>query len=196
MIYCTSDTHFGHRKVCHGYDDHFEETRKYDTIEEMEEDIITTWNEFVTEEDTVIFLGDFVFGGAWGFKKQRIIDLWSKLNGKKIWVIGNHDIVVLKHKDEFPDIEFVKEYNLSMDGVNYHFRHHPYNDDEITSLDEVYAHGHTHSTNPWNGKQNCVCWDAWYAPVPVDALKTPNELMAAEKEIGELLTSLNTNGDN
>lgn len=42
MIYCTSDTHFFHKKLCYGYDVHFEETRKYKDIEEMNNNIVNT----------------------------------------------------------------------------------------------------------------------------------------------------------
>lgn len=193
MIYCTSDTHFGHKKVCYGYDIHFDTVRDYATVEEMEQSIIDTWNDIVEDDDEVIFLGDFILGCQWEVKKQRIIELWNKLNGKKTWIVGNHDEVILKHKDEFPDIQFLDRLDMEIDGVKYHFQHIPFNEEDMVE-DEVYVHGHTHSTNPWNGKQNCVCWDAWYAPTPVDILKTPSELVEANNDIEEFKKELYKNG--
>ena len=47
MIYFTSDTHFGHKNVIRLCG------RPYETVEEMDEDMIEKWNRKVTELDTV-----------------------------------------------------------------------------------------------------------------------------------------------
>lgn len=190
MVYCVSDTHFGHTKVCYGYPEHFAEPRNYETVEDMENDIVNTWNSTVDADDEVIFLGDFLFGGTWEYKKPRIIELWSKLNGRKTWVIGNHDFSAYKHRDELPGIDFEVAIDREIDGRVYHFQHEPFLREEMVA-DEVYVHGHTHSTNPWNNGQNCACWDAWYAPVPVDVFKTPAEMEESMDEVGKITEKLN-----
>ena len=51
MIYFTSDTHFGHKNVIRLCG------RPYETVEEMDEDMIEKWNRKVTELDTVYMAG-------------------------------------------------------------------------------------------------------------------------------------------
>ena len=96
-VFFVSDTHFNHTKLCTGYEDHFERTRKYETIEEMNEDIIDQWNKSITKDDVVIFLGDFSWGKP--FKKIPYYAkyFYPKLNSKGIiWVEGNHDAILRK----------------------------------------------------------------------------------------------------
>lgn len=73
----TSDSHHFHSNILNYCD------RPYDTIEEMDEDLIRRWNGVVKEDDTVFHLGDFCFGDI---KKYT-----SRLNGNIILVKGNHD---------------------------------------------------------------------------------------------------------
>lgn len=191
MIYCTSDTHFFHKKLCYGYDVHFDTIRKYKDIEEMNSDIVRTWNDIVTPNDEVIFLGDFMLDGYhWDEKKKIFDEYWNKLNGKKTWIFGNHDIAFLKHQDKLGGVKIVPFLDIEIGNRMYHFRHEPFQENEITNFNEVYVHGHTHSTNPWNGKQNCACWEAWYAPVAVDVFKTPNELTESAKETENLIKDI------
>jgi calcineurin-like phosphoesterase family protein len=78
MIWFTSDTHFGHEnilKYCN---------RPYKTIEEMNEGLISNWNEVVKKDDTIYHLGDFAM--------MRNPDLiLRRLNGFKHLILGNHD---------------------------------------------------------------------------------------------------------
>ena len=55
MYYFIADTHFGHNniiKMCN---------RPFDSIEAMNEALISAWNERVTGNDTVFILGDLFF---------------------------------------------------------------------------------------------------------------------------------------
>lgn len=79
MVYFISDTHFGHRNVLRLCN------RPFETIEEMNETIITNWNSRVTGNDTVFIVGDMFF---------RCDDpeaVLKRLHGKKHLLIGNHD---------------------------------------------------------------------------------------------------------
>ena len=53
MIYFTADTHFSSDKVLK------KSRRPFNSLEEMNECIITEWNDVVNPNDTVIHLGDF-----------------------------------------------------------------------------------------------------------------------------------------
>lgn len=79
-IYFTSDHHFYHNNILE-----FED-RPYETLEEMHEGLIATWNATINKDDIVYHLGDFVFGGY-----DKWTNILSQLNGKKRLVKGNHD---------------------------------------------------------------------------------------------------------
>jgi len=65
--------------------------RPFKTVEEMNEVIIRRHNERVKPDDTVFFLGDFIFKGGreGGVEKYRLFE--KRLNGKFIFIQGNHD---------------------------------------------------------------------------------------------------------
>jgi calcineurin-like phosphoesterase family protein len=102
-VFVTSDTHFYHSALI----DKFESSPhygKYGSVEEFNSRMIQSWNSQVNTLDTVYHLGDFAFCGV---EKQK--EIISKLNGKIIFVKGNHDettvfkdapsILKIKHKD-------------------------------------------------------------------------------------------------
>ena len=79
MIYFTSDLHLGHDniiKLCN---------RPFDSVEEMDETIISNWNKRVKKNDTVYVVGDFIW------KESDLSKYLSRLSGKKILIVGNHD---------------------------------------------------------------------------------------------------------
>lgn len=75
-----SDNHWNHNNVLK-----FED-RPYETIEEMNQCMIKTWNKYIQPEDTVHHLGDFCFGGY-----NRWISILEQLNGNITLYKGNHD---------------------------------------------------------------------------------------------------------
>lgn len=79
-VWFTSDLHFWHKNICKYYN------RPYETVEEMNDSIITNWNSVVKEDDIVFVLGDL---GFCGIEKLRL--LMSQLKGKIFLIQGNHD---------------------------------------------------------------------------------------------------------
>lgn len=80
-IFLTSDTHFNHKNIilyCQ---------RPFKIVEEMNEVLITNWNNTVPEDGIVFHLGDFALGesSAW-------LDILPRLNGNIHLILGNHDI--------------------------------------------------------------------------------------------------------
>jgi calcineurin-like phosphoesterase family protein len=78
----TSDTHFGHKNVialCN---------RPYESLEEMDESLITNWNNMVKFGDVVYHLGDFAFGDPWKY--------FDRLNGFIKIIPGSHDKVLTR----------------------------------------------------------------------------------------------------
>lgn len=79
MYYYIADPHFGHEnilKLCQ---------RPFDSIDDMNQALITAWNERVTGNDTVFILGDLFYRCA---DPEPIL---QQLKGRKRLIIGNHD---------------------------------------------------------------------------------------------------------
>lgn len=136
MIYFVSDYHMKHKNVLQ-----FEE-RPYQNIEEMDNDFIQKWNEVVTEEDTVVLVGDIIFHG----KKKDWIEFLDKTKGKKILVKGNHDdskaikdLVAEGYLEDYHEVG----YSFKEDGIVYWVTHYPMGIGERPRKYSI--HGHIHN---------------------------------------------------
>ena len=76
-IWFTADQHFGHENIIKYCD------RPYESVEEMDADLIRRWNGKVDRYDVVYHLGDFTLGDIGMAKKY-----FSQLNGT-IWILNN-----------------------------------------------------------------------------------------------------------
>lgn len=81
MIFFTSDTHFGHKKVIEY------SNRPFKNVVDMDEEMKRRWNALVSPKDTVYHLGDFSFYR----KKEENEALLQDLAGQKHLIRGNHD---------------------------------------------------------------------------------------------------------
>ena len=80
MIYFTSDTHFGHRRIIEYC------KRPFDSVYVMDQVILDRINEVVGAEDTLYILGDFTFRGG---KPEQYL---SRMVCQDVHLIlGNHD---------------------------------------------------------------------------------------------------------
>jgi|SRR5579859_86237 len=76
----TADTHFGHARIidlC---------SRPFETVEDMDEEMIARWNKVVGPDDFVWHLGDFTMKGA-----EEALAYRQRLNGRIALIWGNHD---------------------------------------------------------------------------------------------------------
>ena len=80
-IFYISDLHLKHNNVIKF------DNRPFNTIEEMENTLISNWNSVVSNADHVYHLGDF----CWG-KKDDWIKYLKLLNGNIHIIRGNHDL--------------------------------------------------------------------------------------------------------
>lgn len=80
-IFFTSDLHFGHEKVIRF------DNRPFNTVEEMDEEMIKRWNAKVGKGDIVYVLGDFI----WKAATNEAVSIIRRLNGQIILIKGNHD---------------------------------------------------------------------------------------------------------
>lgn len=103
MIYFTSDTHFGHKniiKYCN---------RPFNSVEQMNEEMIRRWNNIVQPNDEVYHLGDFSMG------RGSIPKIWlPKLNGKIHLIRGNHDPNVegFHSVQDYLELKYNKKYYI------------------------------------------------------------------------------------
>ena len=96
-IWFTSDHHFGHKNII-SYS-----KRPFASVEQMDETMISRWNEKVAPQDEVYHLGDV--GLCSPAKLQQILE---RLNGKIYLITGNHETSALVCSDKF---EWVKDYH-------------------------------------------------------------------------------------
>lgn len=93
-IFFFSDPHYAHKNICrgttqwklseHGGDD---SVRDFDTLEEMNDAIVNGINNMVGQDDWLVCLGDWSFGGidnVWKFRKRIVCR-------NLIHILGNHD---------------------------------------------------------------------------------------------------------
>ena len=81
-VWFTADTHFWHSGILKWHPD----TRPFDDVERMNEEIILRWNKRVMPGDVVYHVGDFAFGA-----QERSVKILKRLNGGINLVCGNHD---------------------------------------------------------------------------------------------------------
>ena len=146
MIYICSDLHFNHSNILK----YEPETRPFNTVEEMNEELIKNWNSVVTSEDTVYVLGDFFMGQI-----TEIPKIYNRLNAKKVILIrGNHDTKnrLEAYKElgiEVKDIEYI-----SYKGRYFILCHFPIASEEFIRMvikdnsEVVILYGHIHSNAP------------------------------------------------
>lgn len=131
-IYFTSDTHFGHAniiKYCN---------RPFSSVDEMDDYLITKWNETIPPDGVVYHLGDFAFYR----NKREVTALLSKLNGQKILVVGNHDHEATRKSPGWYAI--YRTCTVGISGKSLFLAHHP----KDHFLGDIHLHGHTHNTIP------------------------------------------------
>lgn len=80
-VFFTSDLHFGHENVIRF------DNRPFDTVEEMDAELIRRWNAKVGKGDLVYVLGDMI----WKTRNCDAETLIRSLNGQIILIKGNHD---------------------------------------------------------------------------------------------------------
>jgi calcineurin-like phosphoesterase family protein len=165
-VFLVSDTHFGHKGVCHfTRNDGVTKLRPFDTPEEMDEFMVEAWNAKVRPNDKVYHLGDVVIN-------RKALGIMRRLNGDKVLIRGNHDIF---RDDEYREhFRELRAYHVMNGMILSHIPIHP----ESLGRFGVNIHGHTHANRVmlpgFNGKitdivdtrYHCVCVEQTdFAPI-------------------------------
>lgn len=168
-IFVVSDLHYNHANILNFIDYKGNRTREFDSVDQMNEFIISQWNSVVKPGDIVYTLGDTFFGDREKFKKD-----WPKFNGSKRLLIGNHDdIEYLSSGGFFKKTLFWRmftEHGL----IFHHVPLHPASLFRGKDLDRpmFQVHGHTHTMgSPKIGPYTSVCVEMRnYTPVNIEDL--------------------------
>ena len=154
-----SDTHFNHANIIRYCD------RPFNSVEQMNEELIKRWNNTVAKDDIVYHLGDFAFGN-----KEQLASILMRLNGRIRLIMGNHDHK--KWKDYLEcGCDRVYEGPIILDNWAI-LSHHPHFVNLQMPYINIYGHVHDDSNHTTIGACGaCVCVERWdYKPVDLDKL--------------------------
>lgn len=141
-VWVTSDTHFGHRRIAL--------VREFDSVEAMDEALIEKWNRVVGRKDTVFHLGDFSFG-----KRDEILNVLQRLNGRIQLVPGNHDSMIRRHPERYLGVDRFEAILPAGDHkvapkTKMFLSHYPHEVWSSSHHGRIHLHGHSHGTSrPW-----------------------------------------------
>ncbi len=137
MIYFTSDLHLGHNSILK-----FSNDRNFSSVDEMNKALIDNINCFVKKNDTLYLLGDI----AYRIPKNEAEELISRINGKKIFIRGNHD-------DKYDPSLFEGIYDYleyKQDHIRFCMMHYPLRSWHGMRHGSIQLHGHIHASKQYN----------------------------------------------
>jgi calcineurin-like phosphoesterase family protein len=158
-VWITSDTHYNHKNICRGVTDWrmqsgeipISQTRDFSSLDKMNDVIVNNINNVVGENDVLIHLGDWSFGG---FDSIKIF--WERLRCKNIHLIlGNHDHHIENNKENIQELfSSVSHYNtIKYNGNEFKVMHYPISSWDGLNKGYIHLHGHCHlPTNMRFGK--------------------------------------------
>ena len=169
-IWFISDTHWGHAntflkfKRADG-----SPLRPFTSVEEMNETMIQRWNAVVGPYDRVYHCGDVVI------RQEYLNKVLPRLNGKKVLIMGNHDI--FGHKAYLEHFEDIRGYKV-MPEHGIIASHIPIYADAFEGRWQTNIHGHLHANRVPHPKFKGQ-YDERYVNVSVEQIDyTPKHLDA------------------
>ena len=176
-IWVTSDSHFNHSNFLNFKDENGNRIRPFDNVTQMDEFMITKWNETVKPTDKIYHLGDVVYSGR---KVPDVNKILVKLNGTKRLILGNHDVVNADLMHYFPKISMwrlFKEFDLVMSHV-------PLREDSMYKV-TFNLHGHIHQNPSPSLRHMNMCVEHHnYTPVHIDDILA--DLAQRKKQLEQL----------
>ena len=152
-VWITSDTHYSHKNICRGVtawrtkegEIPVSQTRDFSTIEKMNSSIVNNINEVVGQDDMLIHLGDWSFGGF-----EQVREFWDRIICKNIHlVLGNHDHHIENNRDGSQGLfKSVSHYNtLEIGQFKFRLMHYPISSWDGLGKGVMHLHGHCHLPN-------------------------------------------------
>jgi calcineurin-like phosphoesterase family protein len=179
----TSDLHFGHSNVINY------SNRPFSSVEEMDQILVSNWNDVVTNKDRVIIAGDL----AMRYSSDYAYNIVKKLKGQKHLVFGNHDKAIRKNKEFLALFESVSDLltvkvqdEEAIGGVRrIVICHYPMLVWDRSHYGAWHLHGHSHGSLPddENSLRFDIGVDAWttdgkklYRPIEYKEIKEKMKL--------------------
>ena len=164
MLFFSSDFHIGHEAIIK----HSE--RPFETVEEMEEEIVSRWNSLVTKQDWGVLVGDTFWEMNQAKDTERAAAFIKRLNGTIMLIEGNHDYRCVRR------LEPVRRQIASLTHGEYSFAacHYPMLSWNRSHHGRICVHGHTHqktkiSEHPTGKALIHIGVDAWdFYPVSAE----------------------------
>ena len=156
QLWFTSDTHYAHSNICRAttnWTDADSVTRDFKSLNHMNSVLVDSINNVVGEDDILIHLGDWSFGGFENIKEFR-----DRLVCKNIHlVLGNHDHHIQRNKENIKSLfSSVHDYlylNVirpgttkkdAMDRFSFVCMHYPIASWNGMNDGVIHLHGHVH----------------------------------------------------
>ena len=154
QLFFTSDTHYSHSNICSattnwsvndGY------ARKFDSLQDMNQRLVDNINNMVGEDDILIHLGDWSFGGF-----DKIEEFRSQINCKNIHLtFGNHDHHIERNKEGIQKLfSSVQQYlrlevrrpinKATTEKFTFVCMHYPIASHHDMNQGVIHLHGHVH----------------------------------------------------
>jgi calcineurin-like phosphoesterase family protein len=165
----TADNHFGHEAII------ALSSRPFASVEEMDETMIANWNAVVQRGDNVWHVGDFAH--RIDLKRKRAI--FSRLNGSKHLVPGNHDDNDTMSLG-WASIGQIRQ--IVVDSQRLVLCHYALRTWPGARRGAIHLYGHSHGTLPGNSQSLDVgvdCWD--YRPISLPQIR---EVLEREPSAG------------
>lgn len=175
MLHFIADLHLDHKNIL------IYDKRPFATVEEMNEVIITRWNETVADQDEVWVLGDV----CWGDNATKYIQV---LKGHKHLVCGNHDDKTRKASGwaSVQDYKYLRIREIKIPHSAIVLCHYPFASWRNSHHGSLHLHGHCHGTFQSIGKSmdvGCMLHD--YRPISLDKVI---QTLAAKPSVPHHLT--------
>jgi calcineurin-like phosphoesterase family protein len=150
-VWIFSDPHYNHKNICRGTTNWRmpdgsipeKQTRDFRDLEKMNAAIVDSINDCAEQEDILICLGDWSFGGF-----ESITEFWNRLICKNIYLIlGNHDHHIENNRDDIQKLflEVGHYATLEMeDGHKFRLMHYPIVSWDGLRKGVIHLHGHCH----------------------------------------------------
>lgn len=151
-LYFTSDTHYSHSNICRGVSNWTDDnmTRDFESLDQMNDAIVNSINAKVGENDILVHLGDWSFGGF-----DKIEEFRNRIICKNIILfLGNHDHHIERNKENIRSLfmhvttyellEISRPNGKEVDKYKFICMHYPIASWDQMGIGVPHLHGHIH----------------------------------------------------